>query len=391
MVAYGTYYFCMSSQTRVLEVVSLDDLDPKILPRVIEFFNSEYPGVSSKLMGEEFFRSKIKNLGLSQTGYLTVAMFGDQVVGTCSAIRKELQHNGNIIQVVEIGDTFTSMQFRRDCHFRELYPGTKSIDDYLNKSIFGRLVSETLDRSSKDGAELVYGVPNQQAKLSYIGRLNFDLVDGDSTYRISSPTLTHPSINRNIIRRSLYRLYHRLSLLISFFVTRKYQIECIEDLDNFNEYSFLPVSEMYSDNLQLRNTGSWIETRFILNSDKKYEIIQINSKKSREICGYYLFLVQSRDDGFRLLLNSKELIVKQEVAKYNLPISRIVAHKFFEVENLSMWIDLKITPLFQRFIFGYPSKPAKVEIVAKNLTSEILNQNSKVRFYNFQYGDSDLG
>ena len=232
----------MAPQSRALEIVILDDLDSHILQKVIHFFNSQFPGISSKLMGEDFFRSKINNVGSLKTGYLTVAMFGDEVVGTCSAIRKEIFFDGRIIQAVEIGDTYTSMNFRRDCHFQKLYLGTGSVNDYLNKSIFGRLATETLDRAKSDGIEFVYGVPNHQAKLSWIGRLNFELIDRNSTYRVSSPSLTHPSIRRGIGRRASYGIYYRLTLYFSMLITHKYKLEPLPNFGAIENTRFHPAN-----------------------------------------------------------------------------------------------------------------------------------------------------
>ncbi len=103
------------------------------------------------------------------------------------------------------------------------------------------------------------------------------------------------------------------------------------------------------------------------------------------------FLLQTRNDEFRLLINSKELYLNKDLGRLRMPFSRVAAHMLFSVQNLSMWIDLDVSRIYLRFLYGYPSKPVKVEIVAKYLNPEFRNRKPKVRFYNFQYGDSDLG
>ncbi len=381
----------MDSESRVLDVVNLDDLEPQKLDKVLQFFNSEFPGVASKFMDDKFFTSKIQKIDTFQTGYLTVAMHEDQVVGTCSAIRKEIQVDGLVLQAVEIGDTYTSVHFRRNCHFREPYSGTNSSGDYLNKSIFGRLATETLDRAILDGVQFVYGVPNHQAKLSWIGKLDFGLFDGNSTYRISSPTLTHPSIRGRITKHLVYSIYYYLTLFYSKFITSKYRLEQVSNFDDLENATFLPTIEQNSEKMQLRNSNEWLQRRFLNNSDKSYEVIQIRKRRNQEICGYLFFLLQTRLDGFGLLINSKDLYLKKDLGRMRMPFSRIAVKKFFLVENVSMWIDSEISKKYLRFLYGYPAKPTKVEIVAKYLTSDLENQKSEVRFYNFQYGDSDLG
>jgi hypothetical protein len=381
----------MTPQTRILEVVNLDDLDPSILSKVLHFFNSEYPGISHKVMTEDFFRSKIMRINSHKTGFLSVAMFGAQVVGTCSAIKKEIQVEGRIVQAVEIGDTYTSKNFRADCHFRELYPDTSSINEYLNKSIFGRLASETLDRAKLDGVEFVYGVPNQQAKLSWIGKLGFELIDENSIYRVSAPSMSHPSIRSGSLRRVLYGLYQRATLSFSFLITYKYSLEHLSNTQDFQGVSFGPTLEENFESMQLRNSNDWVQRRFLKNSDKKYEFVQIRNRRSSAICGYLLFLPQTREDGFRLIVSAKMLQISQDLEKFKMPFSRIATHKFFQMDNLSLWIDSKITRKFMRLFYGFLANPVKVEIVGKNLDSNLIARKSKVRMRNFDYGDSDLG
>jgi hypothetical protein len=385
------YSFDMVTEVRLLEVVEIDDLNPKILQKVLAFFNTEFFGLNSKPMSEEFFKSKIKQSDSIQRGFLTVAMFGDQVVGTCSAVRKEVYYQGRVVDAVEIGDTYTSQDFRRDCHFRELYPGTSTIDEYLNKSIFGRLVSETIDRATADGVEFVYGVPNQQSKVPYISKLNFQLIDANSTYRMSSPTITHPAIKRNLILLLLYRIYFQITLYFSLFATRNYEVKTATDFSGLTEISSLTTFDDNPEYLHLCTSDTWIKGRFLENSDKRYEIIQVKNKKSSLICGYLIFLIQEREDGFRLLILSKELLMRNDLKHLKLAFSRISSQKFFNIENMSMWIDLEVTKKIERFLYGYLARPIRVEIIAKNLSPDFLHQMTIPRFYDFQYGDSDLG
>ena len=381
----------MVAEVRLLDVVAIDDLSPEILQKVLAFFNSEFFASSSKLMGEEFFTSKIKETDSVQGGFLTVAMFGDQVVGTCSAVRKEIYFQGRIVHAIEIGDTFTSRNFRQACNFRELYPGTSAVDEYLNKSVFGRLVSETLDRAIANGVEFVYGVPNQQSKIPYITKLGFHLIDEDSTYRISSPTLSHPSIKRNPLLLFLYKYFYQFTLRFCLFATRGYELEAVTDFSELNQISTLATFDANSEYLHLSTSHIWIKARFLENSDKKYEITRIKSKKSSQVCGYLIFLVHERDDGFSLLINSKELLISEDLRRLKLAFSRIANQRFFNAENMSMWVDLEITKKMERFLYGYLAKPIRVEIIGKSLSPDSFHQKAIPRFFDFQYGDSDLG
>ena len=46
-------------------------------------------------------------------------------------------------------------------------------NDYLNKSIFGRLVTETMVRAMEAGVEYVFGTPNSNSRPPYLTKLGF--------------------------------------------------------------------------------------------------------------------------------------------------------------------------------------------------------------------------
>jgi hypothetical protein len=381
----------MDKQERLLDVVILDDLSPQMLEKVVVFFNSEFSPLNSKPMDQEFFKTKFRQVDSLQQGFLTIATYQDKVVGTCSAVRKKIHFQGRTIDAIEIGDTYTSTAFRRDCHFRKLFAGTSDFNDYLNRSVFGRLVSETLDRAAANGANFVYGVPNEQSRVPYVGRLNFELIDADSTHRISSPTPTHPSIQKNLFLQILYKIYYDLTFYLSLYIARKYEVKPAKDFSVLSENTLSSTYANDSEYLQLSASKKWLETRFTKNTDKSYKIFHITNKKSSEVCGFLIYTIQSRKDGFRLLIKSKEFLFAKDLGRLTLPLSRIATYKFFEVENLSMWVDKKLTNRTQQLLFGYISRPIRVEIVAKRLKNDLNRQQEISRFYNFQYGDSDLG
>ncbi len=378
----------MSDDPRILETAILDELPEGLVAKAVEFFNQNYPGDSKKRMESDFFSSKLGPSNPNGHGYFTVATYNGEVVGTCTAVRKTLISGDRIIQAVEIGDTYTSKVFRKSCQFAQLYPETKSIDDYLNKSIFGRLASETLDRARADGVEYVYGTPNLQAKLSWLGRMNFKLVDGNYTYRISSPSRTHPIYNSSISRHFFGAIYTKISFLFCSVATRKYSVSLIakqevHDLPN-------PRKESTSkDTLKLLNSHSWIHARFVNNNDKEYKIVKITRRGNNQLCGYLFFFEYEREDNFKLLILSKDLLNDKKLERLKIPISKIAADKFFKYENLSVWVDVRRVSLKFRAIFGFLSKEFKVDIVGKSLAevgAELVTKN----FYDFQYGDSDL-
>jgi hypothetical protein len=382
------YTSTMADDPRILEIAILDELPGDLVDKAVTFFRENYPSDSKKQMDPNFFIAKVANSNPNGQGYFTVALYDGEVVGTCTAVRKTLIHKNQVVHAVEIGDTFTSKNFRKSCRFLNLYPGTTSFDEYLNKSIFGRLATETLDRARADGVTYVYGTPNFQAKLSWLGRMNFALVDGSFTYRINAASIRHEFYKRSKLVRILGRIYNNISHLLSRLVTREYSMKLISEGD-FNFAIDAPDFTKNEDSIQLVNSESWIKARFINNIDKNYKIIKIESRKDSGLCGYLFFLEHEREDNFKLLILSKDIFYDKTLHRLKIPLARIAADRFFEYENLSIWIDIRRVSLKYRTFFGFISKPFKVDIVGKSLTENSIELQLK-NFYDFQYGDSDL-
>lgn len=378
----------MPDNPRILEISILDKLPLDLVTKAVDFFNLNYPNDSKKQMDLGFFLSKLGDSNPNGHGYFTVATFEGGVVGTCTAVRKTLISGTQTLNAVEIGDTFTSEKFRKSCYFSQLYPGTTSTSAYLNKSIFGRLATETLDRARADGVEYVYGTPNLQAKLSWLGRMNFKLVDGNFTYRINSANITHSFYTSSRAIHVFGLVYTKLTFFLCLIATKKYSVSLISKHDLY-EFPLTKIDTSHNNSLQLLNSSSWIQSRFINNTDKDYKIVKIVNRANNQPCGYLFFLESTRSDNFRLLILSKSLFFDEQIERLRIPISKVAASEFFNYENLSMWVDKRKNSIKYRAFFGFLSKALRVDIVGKSLTDEERELQLK-DLYNFEYGDSDL-
>ena len=379
----------MDQKPRILEIKILDALPSDLLMKTVTFFKRDFPGNLTKEMTSDFFTSKLGSGNSNGTGYLTVAMFNDEVVGTCSATRKRLLVDREIVDVIEIGDTFTSPNFRKYCYFENEYPNVNKTEDYLNKSIFGRLATETLDRAKADGINYVYGTPNLQAKLSWLKRMNFKLVNQCYTYRVSSASRLHPIYNTSKIVSVLSKLYLKIANRFCELAIRDYSLNLIQNGEKLElkfDNSFNPPADAIS----ILNSTRWLESRFLENVDKKYEVVSITSKSDNRVSGYLFFLKQTRTDGFNLMILSKALFVSEKMSHLKLQFSRSSCEQFFDYHNLSLWADSRLTNLSARFIYGFMSKKTVVDIVGRDL-SDKGDQLVERNFFNFDYGDSDLG
>ena len=389
MLFKSTIFGCMTNSPRLLQVQQLDNLDSNLLDKVVDFYKRDFPSHLVKTIDSNFFTCKIGHANPNGSGYFTVATFDDQVIGTCTATRKTLFVLDRLIDVVEIGDTFTSPNFRKDCMFKELFHGTISEDDYLNKSVFGRLVAETLLRARNEGVKYVYGTPNLASKLPYLKRMGFQLVDDGFTMRISCPSRDHPSFKSLGLFYKVAIFYIKISRILSLLRTRHYRLEFISErhLISFPQNWHLDGPKGV---VSISNHAEWIEARYIKNTDKKYEIIKVVSKRNGSICGYLFFMKQTRTDGFKILIMSKALFASRRMLRIKMQLSRIAADSFFEYQNMSLWVDTRECSSSTRILYGYLSRKEKVDIVSKVLSDQ-FSWLKALNFYNFDYGDSDLG
>ena len=158
------------------------------------------------------------------------------------------------------------------------------------------------------------------------------------------------------------------------------------DLHQFPEPK---IEATRKDCIQLLNSRSWIQARFVNNTAKEYKIVKIEKRANSQLCGYLFFLEHTRADDFKLLILSKSLFFDKQIERLIIPVSKIAADKFFKYENLSIWVDKRKNSIKYRALFGFLSKDFRVDIVGKSLKGEVGELELK-NFYNFQYGDSDL-
>ena len=167
---------------------SHDDPDDSILMRIDDFFQKHFPNVFQSSQASEVLLWKIKENNPFGRGHLTVATTElGEVVGIASAAPRQIKLHGRILNAVEVGDTFTAPFFRTNGRHRDngvgSPPSNFEIDpEYLTKSVFGRLMYETLSRARESGFELAYGFPNEFSLRPYLRRFKFNESNGGELY-----------------------------------------------------------------------------------------------------------------------------------------------------------------------------------------------------------------
>lgn len=158
---------------------TVDDDELRMTDKVVEFLQGEFcPQGTDPMWSKEYFRWKLGPTNPAGKGYISIAMSGDRVVGTASLTRKRLLIDGNEYIGGEMGDTYSSTAIRRRGRPISLSLNDPEPNSYINKSVFGRLVSDVRARAVADGISIIYGTPNQNSYQGYINKLGFfDLKD----------------------------------------------------------------------------------------------------------------------------------------------------------------------------------------------------------------------
>ena len=186
--------------TKDWEVVVLDDLqDEELLNKIVSFLNGFLESYQNPIWSVEHFHWKLKQNPAGR-GYLSCAVCDGEVVGVASITKKRLWHQNKVIIGAETGDTYSDPSTRKSdtsSHNRQLKPSL-SQEEYLERSVFGRLVFENTRRAVEDNISIIYGTPNTNSLPGYRKRLNY---------------IPHKKPVRTWIRPTTALLASRISLL----------------------------------------------------------------------------------------------------------------------------------------------------------------------------------
>jgi hypothetical protein len=167
--------------------VNGDDL--QLMDKAVAFLQGEFcPADADPVWSVEYFRWKLGSDNPAGAGYVSLAMLDDKVVGIVSLTKKRLLVNGKPVAGGEVGDTYTSARVRRGAQ-----PAVSSTLDpdpasFVNRSIFGRLASDTRARADADGIRVIYGTPNANAYPGWTKRLGYFDFQAYDNQSFSRPT-----------------------------------------------------------------------------------------------------------------------------------------------------------------------------------------------------------
>ena len=369
------------------EAKSLDNLDPADLQLVANFLNEQFPGVFYPSCSPEIFTWKLGLENPAGSGFITAAFNHGKVIGVFTLTRKNFVINGHKVAGGEIGDAYTHPQFRRGG--RCISPGEHLAqnDDYYNKSIFGRLVVETLFRAKLNGVQFVYGTPNAIAKPSYLKRLGFT---ESSKGRIYSKYLLTKQYKVHI----LVSIWIKSLILINNFYAKNF-MKLFYGRNSITEISSTTIfSELNLENdLQTCRTNEvimqvnkqYILNRYINHPLLDYRFFRVSSRVST--LGYIIGTEILRASGIRTMVICDWITLKPEFSKkFNLFLANLRSFSG-RAETISLWQGKK-TPKLSLLASGVFSAK-EVSIVVKSLDNRIDMKD--LTFFDFRFGWSDNG
>jgi len=141
---------------------------------VVDFLEEEYPPSNLDIMWSyDYFNWKLGDLNPAGRGFLAYALHEGKVVGSATLTKKRVLLDGIEYLASEVGDTYTSSGFRRKCKPKTMSQTDANPNSYVNRSIFGRLITELVNKSEESGVSIIYGTPNKNSCPGYTKRLSF--------------------------------------------------------------------------------------------------------------------------------------------------------------------------------------------------------------------------
>jgi len=317
--------------------VNCDDLH--LIDKAVAFLQGEFCAADADpVWSIEYFQWKLGPANPAGTGYVSIAMLDNKVVGVVSLTRKRLLVNGRQVAGGEVGDSYTSARVRRRSQ-----PAALSLLDsdplsYINRSIFGRLASETRARAESDGIRLIYGTPNANAYPGWTKRLGYLDFQGYDNYTYSRPTWRmivkkYPNL---ALAEGLIRVLDNALISIHATICRIANSSLKFDLrpPNINEIEELWRHIKPETGFSLVRDGNYWQHRYLEHPLAKYVLFGV--RRDDVLVALAAVRLMSVSGGKRLLLIAEWMSNKE--VPFNYLLSNILdASKDWEVDVTSLY------------------------------------------------------
>ena len=323
------------------EVRAVDDLDGSVLKKASRFLQTFLPGGVAPVWSADHFRWKLGEANPAGRGFMTLAVHDEDVIGTTTITRKRMWDGEKEVAAAEIGDTYSHPDFRREGQADVPYVSDGIRDEYLSRSVFGRLVTETRLRAEAAGISLIYGTPNDASVPGYVTRLGFfDYSSHNNRYYVrpgagsltSRLTLLRPmrglmhAVDRGFARalRAQSSLFRNLEVRLN--------VASDDDLDGL--WLRLRPNTAFG----LLRDSAYFRHRFAENPLAQYEIWTVY--KSGVICGVYVSRTVTRSDGFRNCFLADWLLDHSVPGIFRFVVSHFIADNYNnDIKTYAFWAE----------------------------------------------------
>ncbi len=353
--------------------------------KMSHFLQSEFGGLGVDLIwSPEYFKWKLGCYNPAGKGYVSLAMVGDQVVGSISLTKKRILIDGKECLGAEIGDSYSSISIRRrgkPLHLSRLDANPKS---YINRSIFGRLVSDVQRRAERDGVSVIYGSPNVNSYAGYTKNLNFIDADWCNNAQFIRPTWNYFKGRYSALRflTPIFQVVEKVlvlthSSIYSRFLNRGVIFECAlpsEDMINDLWNRLKPVL-----GFSLIRDASYWYYRYTKHPISRYSFFSIYKNNILE--GVVVTRLHVANNG-RTVVSIAEWLVEDHI-KFDFILLEIVNHyRKSSVDYFNFWADKsgKEANAAKRSLFF---SRQKIPIIFSSMGNSglFLSKKSKIEIY----------
>ena len=371
-----------------LWTVSLDsDLDQ--VRGVVDFLQGEFcPDGSDPIWSREYFEWKLGLSNPAGKGYIAIAEIDGEIVGTVSLTRKRILVNGEEIEGGEVGDSYSAASARRTSRAKELATDSEP-DDYVNKSIFGRLASEVRAKAESDGVSMIYGAPNENAYPGWVKRLGY--FDAECTvlpslFRPTTAYLTN-RFPRLSLLSPLLRQFELLEIYLRKVIVLQYMNRELSISPGFptnEELADLWNAEKPLSGFSLVRDAEYWNHRYIANPLASYDSFRILSEG--KFAGV-LICRRHRVDNGRTYLSIVEWMVNDSIS-FDAIIAFVHDHyRNAGVDVFNLWCSASGTEIQSMKRSVYTHRGSKHIVIADTPNAEFLKPgDERFRFY---LGSSD--
>jgi hypothetical protein len=225
---------------------------------------------------------KIGDANPAGRGFLTLAIHDEKIVGVASITKKRLWLGDRVVTGGELGDCYTDAGLRRHGFAATLFPGDDNPKSYLNRSVFGRLVTETRRRAEAEGINLIYGTPNAAAMPGYRKRLGFPEYESHFNANLLRPTPCGLAFKFPFVKPFMPLLVPLDALLttvagaLSRFISSGVEVRPTEKVGD--EIDWLWDRIKNEKGWSIVRDARWFQYRFLENPIARYVIYEIRRK-----------------------------------------------------------------------------------------------------------------